>query len=109
MSQLAIEKSGARGSGRASAVPGSVFFAVMAGLWGSFVTLLSVSPETLDDAYGWLTELPLMWEILMWIVTLPWTLAYLAYASSWEHWLRVGLVGLIVAVHLAVSAPRAER
>ena len=25
----------------------------------------------------------------MWILTLPWTVAYLVYETSWEHWLRV--------------------
>lgn len=90
-------------------VPGSTFFALMAGLWGSFVTLLAVSPESLDDAYAWLTGLPIVWEVLMWIVTLPWTLAYLAYDSSWEHWLRVLVVVLIAAAHLAVSSPKLPR
>jgi hypothetical protein len=43
----------------------------------------------------------------MWIVTLPWTVAYLAYETGWEHWARVLVVALIVAVHLSISAPRA--
>jgi hypothetical protein len=81
----------------------------MAGAWGAFVTLLAVSPETLDDAYDWLTALPLVWEILAWILTLPWTIAYLVYDSSWQHWLRVALVVVIVVVHLSVCAPRETR
>jgi hypothetical protein len=81
----------------------------MAGLWGAFITLLAVSPTTLDDAYDWLRGLPIVWEILMWILTLPWTVAYLVYESSWEHWLRVLVVALIVVVHLSASAPRAKR
>ncbi len=89
--------------------PGSFFFALMAGLWGSFVTLLAASPESLDDAYEWLRGLALVWEIAMWILTLPWTLAYLVYETSWAHWLRVLLVALFVLVHLSVSAPRARR
>jgi hypothetical protein len=81
----------------------------MAGLWGSFVTLLAVSPGTLDDAYDWLRGLPLVWELLMWIVTLPWTVAYLAYEADWAHWLRVLVVALIVTFHLSACAPRASR
>jgi hypothetical protein len=87
-------------------VPGSAFFALMAGLWGSFVTLLAVSPETLDDAYDWLRALPILWEILMWILTLPWTVAYLVYETAWQHWVRVLVVALVVTVHLSVCAPR---
>jgi hypothetical protein len=90
-------------------VPGATFFALMAGLWGSLVTLLAVSPTTLDDAYDWLTGLPVVWEVLMWIVTLPWALAYLVYDASWEHWLRVVVVAFIVLVHLGITAPKAPR
>jgi hypothetical protein len=106
MSQIAVEKTRARTPSVPTQVPGSAFFALMAGVWGSLVTLLAVAPETLDDAYGWMRGLPGVWEILMWIVTLPWTLAHLAYESTWEHWLRVLVVGLIVLVHLSISAPR---
>lgn len=109
MSQLAVEKTQAKAPAVPTQVPGSAFLALMAGLWGSFVTLLAVSPSTLDDAYDWLTGLPLVWEILMWILTLPWTVAYLVYDASWEHWVRVVVVALIVTVHVSMCAPRAPR
>jgi hypothetical protein len=108
MSQVAIEDTDVKAKvvPAPTPVPGSTFFAVMAGLWGSFVTLLAVSPDTLDDAYDWLTGLPIVWEILMWIVTLPGAIAYLVYDSSWEHWLRVLVVAFIVLVHLGITAPK---
>ena len=109
MSQVAIEHTGRRSAAVPVHAPGSAFFAVMAGLWGSFVTLLAVSPTTLDDAYDWLRALPIVWEILMWILTLPWTVAYLAYETSWQHWVRVLLVVVVVIVHLSVCAPRLRR
>ena len=109
MSQVAVEKTAPRCAPASTQVPGSTFFGLMAGLWGAFVTLLAVSPTTLDDAYAWLRGLPVVWEILMWIVTLPWTLAYLAYDSSWEHWVRVLIVALIVLVHLGISAPKEQK
>jgi hypothetical protein len=109
MSQLAVEKTKADVPAVPAQVPGSTFLALMAGLWGSFVTLLAVSPSTLDDAYDWLTGLPLVWEILMWILTLPWTIAYLVYDASWEHWVRVVVVAVIITVHLSICVPRAPR
>jgi hypothetical protein len=109
MSQIAVEKPGCRVDPVPTQAPGSAFLALMAGLWGAFVTLLAVSPATLDDAYEWLRELPIVWEVLMWIFTLPWTVAYLVYETGWEHWLRVLIVALIVAVHLSVCAPRMPR
>jgi len=109
MSQIAVEKPSCRVDSVPTQAPGSAFLALMAGLWGAFVTLLAVSPSTLGDAYDWLRELPIVWEVLMWLVTLPWTVAYLVYETSWEHWLRVLVVALIVAVHLSVCAPRTPR
>lgn len=109
MSQIAADKKMPRCAPATTQVPGSTFFGLMAGTWGAFVTLLAVSPTTLDDAYEWLRELPIVWELLMWLVTLPWTLAYLVYDSSWEHWLRVLAVVLIVVVHLGISAPKVQK
>jgi hypothetical protein len=109
MTQIAVDRTERKPETIPMQAPGSMFLAVMAGLWGSFVTLLAVSPQTLDDAYDWLRALPLVWELLMWIVTLPWTVGYLAYETSWEHWVRVLVVALVVAVHLSVCAPRTGR
>ena len=109
MTQIAVERVDAKRVAVPTQVPGSTFFALMAGLWGSFVTLLAISPETLDEAYDWLTGLPIVWEILMWIFTLPWTVAYLVYETSWTHWLRLLLLVLIVTAHLCACAPRARR
>ena len=107
MTQIAVERVDAKRVAVPTQVPGSTFFALMAGLWGSFVTLLAVSSTTLADAYDWLTGLPIVWEVVMWIVTLPWTVAYLVYETSWEHWLRVLVVALIAVAHLGITAPRA--
>ncbi len=109
MSQIAAARPKSRATPVPMQAPGSAFLALMAGLWGAFVTLLAMSPSTLDDAYGWLRGLPVGWEVLMWLLALPWTVAYLVYDTSWEHWLRVVGVALIVTVHLTVCAPRVPR
>jgi hypothetical protein len=88
---------------------GATFFGLMVATWSVFFTLVVVSLETLDDAYEWLTALPIVWEILMWIVLLPWALAYLAWESSWDQWVRILVVGLMASAHLIVSAPRPKR
>jgi len=109
MSEATVERAGKRSTPVPMQAPGSVFLAFMAGIWGAFVALLAASPATLDDAYDWLRELPIVWEALMWLVTLPWTVAYLVYETGWEYWLRVAVVALVVAVHLCISSPRAPR
>jgi hypothetical protein len=109
MSEIAVAEPRRRAAPVPMQAPGSAFLALMAGLWGAFVTLLAVSPSTLDDAYEWLRGLPLVWEALMWLLTLPWTVAYLVYETGWEHWLRVVVVALIATVHTSVCAPRAPQ
>ena len=109
MSEITVQKARNRHASVPMQAPGSAFLALMAGLWGAFVALLAASPSTLDDAYRWLRELPAVWEALMWLLMLPWTVAYLVYETSWEHWVRVGVLVLIVVVHLSICAPRVPR
>src|SRR5215470_12405354 len=107
MSQVAVEHTGRKLDAVPLHAPGSAFFALMAGLWGSLVTLLAVSPVKLDDAYDWLRALPLVWEVLLWILTLPWAVAYLVYETTWQHWVRVLLVAAIVTAAHAARRPAA--
>jgi hypothetical protein len=109
MSEITVSTAASRSASVPMQAPGSAFLALMAGLWGAFVALLAASPSTLDDAYDWLRELPTVWEALMWLFTLPWTVAYLVTETGWEHWVRVAVVALIVAVHLSICAPRVPR
>lgn len=80
----------------------------MVAVWSVFFTLLAVSPETLADAYGWLRGLSPALEVAMWVVLLPWAVGWLVWEASWEHWLRLLALGLLCAVHLAISTPRAR-
>jgi len=109
MTETAPRGTGSRRAVAARAAPGTTWFGAMVATWSIFFTLLAVSPEMLDDAYDWLRGLSAIPEIVMWIVTLPWTLAYLVWESSWEHWVRVLVVVLLAATHLLVSAPRVKR
>ena len=81
MSGTAIEKPCVRRPEVATAVPGAAWFGAMAGLWGAFVALVAASPETLERAYDWLTGLAIVWEVVMWIVLLPWTVSWVVWES----------------------------
>jgi hypothetical protein len=107
MSQAALPETGCSRRVKApAAAPGSFFFGLMVATWTAFLTLLVVSPETLEDVYDWLTGLAIVWEVLMWIVLLPWALTYVVWETSWEHWLRVVLVVLFATVHIVICMPR---
>jgi amino acid permease len=107
MSQIATHETH-RKRARPATVHGAPWFGLMVAVWSAFVTLLVVSPETLANAWSWLTGLPLLAEIFTWIFVLPWALSYAVWESSWDHWLRVAIVALFAAAHLIVSAPRAR-
>ncbi|HSI96888.1 MAG TPA: hypothetical protein VK926_00870 [Gaiellaceae bacterium] len=108
MAETAAPATGAKRAAP-TAVPGTTWFGAMVALWSIFFTLLAVSPETLEKVYDWLIGLAIVWEVLMWVVLLPWAVAYVVWESSWDHWLRVLVVVLITIVHLAVSTPKKTR
>jgi ABC-type Fe3+-siderophore transport system permease subunit len=105
MSQIATHDTDMKHA-RHPVAKGATFSGLMVAAWSVFLTLLVVSPETLDEVYDWLTGLWIGWEIAIWIVLLPWALAYLVWESSWDQWLRILAVGSMAAAHLIVSAPR---
>jgi len=108
MTEATVRHTDAMDAGRAAQpAPGNVWFGAMVAVWSIFLTLLVVSPGTLDDVYEWLRGLWVVWEVLMWIVLLPWALAHVVLESSWPDWLRIVVVVLLATFHLAISQPRA--
>ena len=108
MSQIAVPDACTKKAHVPTAVPGTTWFGLMVASWTTFFTLLSASPETLADVYDWLTGLAIVWEIVMWIVLLPWAVTYVVWERSWEQWLRVVVVVLLATAHLSISVPRAK-
>lgn len=106
MTETAIHETASKRVLASAVVPGTTWFGAMVAMWSAFVTLLAASPQTLEDIYDWLVGLALVWEIVMWILLLPWALAYVAWESSWDRWLRILVVALIAAAHLGLSVPR---
>jgi nucleotide-binding universal stress UspA family protein len=69
---------------------GGAWFIWMAGMWVAFFWLLLA--DRLDDVWTWVTQLPILVEIIVWIVFFPWMLGTWVWNSSWPDWLRVALV-----------------
>jgi hypothetical protein len=109
MTHAAVHESPSKEAAAMEMAPGAIWFGSMVAIWSIFFTLLIVSPQTLDDAYDWLTGLAIVWEILMWIVLLPWAVTYVVWESAWVDWLRVLVIVLVTVVHLSASAPRVKR
>ena len=109
MTETAVHETHAKRLPAPAVAGGTTWFGAMVAMWSAFVTLLAASPETLADVYDWLTGLALVWEILMWIALLPWALGYVVWESSFDRWLRIAIIVLFAAAHLAPSAPRVKR
>lgn len=80
------------------------WFLWMTGLWVVFFVLLSQGE--LDDLAAWIRDLPLVVEILVWIVFFPQILATAVWTSDWSEALRTTLVVLFAVVWTLVSIPR---
>ncbi|TCC08475.1 hypothetical protein [Kribbella soli] len=82
----------------------SSWFVWMTGLWIVFFVLMQKSQ--LDDLATWIRDLPIVVEILTWIVFFPQVLATAVWTSDWSEGLRVTLVVLFVFVWTLLSLPR---
>ncbi|TCC24793.1 hypothetical protein [Kribbella speibonae] len=80
------------------------WFGWMTGLWIIFYVLMQ-SGE-LDDLAAWIRDLPIVVELLVWLVFFPQVLATAVWTSDWSEGLRVTLVVLFTVVWTLVSLPR---
>ncbi|HEY3514003.1 MULTISPECIES: hypothetical protein [Kribbella] len=76
----------------------------MTGLWIVFFVLMHNGQ--LDDLAAWIRGLPIVVEILVWLVFFPQVLATAVWTSGWSEGLRVTLVVLFVTGWTLVSLPR---
>lgn len=89
---------------RRSSRTGNGWFVWMTALWIVFFVLMHQG--RLDDLAGWIRDLPVLVEILVWILFLPWVLATTVWNSGWSEGLRITLVVLFTAFWMLISLPR---
>lgn len=79
-----------------------VVFAIM---WVGFVIALLVNPEWLDMLWEWVRALPILLQIIVWVIFLPVMVGLWAWESSWSAFVKlVVLAGLVGWTILAVSS-----
>jgi hypothetical protein len=84
-----------------------VWFIWMAGMWLAFFWLLFA--DSLDQVWKAITELPILLEILVWIVFLPWVLGTWVWTAPWPEWLRITLVLCFAIGWTLISLPRGRK
>jgi hypothetical protein len=79
-----------------------VIFAI---LWLGFATALIVNREWLDLLWNWVRGLPIVAEIIIWVLFLPNMVGLWIWESSWPVLVRlIGFAGIVVWTILAVSS-----
>ena len=79
--------------------------AIFSVLWVGFAIALVVNPEWLDLLWNWVRALPLVPEIILWVVFLPIMVGLWIWESSWPALVRLlASAGIVVWTVLAVSS-----
>jgi len=77
-----------------------VIFAI---LWVGFAVALVIDREWLDLLWNWVRALPLVAEIIVWVLFLPITVGLWIWESSWPALVRfLGYAGIVGWTLLAV-------
>lgn len=84
-----------------------LWFVWMVAMWLAFFVLLFA--DRLDDLWRAILQLPLIVEIILWVLFLPWMLGMAVWTSTWADWLRVALVLCFAVGWTIVSYPRGKK
>jgi hypothetical protein len=86
-------------------VLGTYAVLIFAILWVGFAIALVVNREWLDLLWNWVRALPLVPEIILWVVFLPIMVGLWIWESSWPALVRLlASAGIVVWTVLAVSS-----
>jgi hypothetical protein len=85
----------------------TLWFLWMVGMWMVFFALLFA--DQLDEIWRLVRDLPLVAEIVLWVLFLPWMLGMAVWTTSWATWVRVALVACFAVGWTVVSIPRRTR
>ena len=78
---------------------------IFAILWVGFALALIVNRDWLDSLWHWVGALPIVVEVIIWLVFLPIMVGLWTWVSSWTTLITVlAIVGLVVWTFSAVSS-----
>ena len=78
---------------------------IFAVLWVGFVIALLVNQDLMDQLWDWVRALPIVAEVIVWIVLLPIMVGLWIWESSWSTFLRLlGFAGIIGWTLVALSS-----
>ena len=84
------------------------WFVFMVASWVAFAVLAASAGDVLADVWQWVRDLPLVLELVVWFLTLPWMLALAVWESDGSDTARVLVVLGIAGAWTLLSIPRAK-
>jgi hypothetical protein len=82
----------------------TLWFLWMVGMWMAFFALLFA--DQLDEIWRLVRDQPLVAEIVLWVLFLPWMLGMAVWTTSWATWIQVALIAAFAVGWTVVSIPR---
>jgi ABC-type amino acid transport system permease subunit len=86
-----------------------ILFAIFAVLWIAFAVGLLVSQGTVDQAWEFIRGLPIVLQIVVWILFLPVVVGLWIWETTWPLALRLLLVIGVAGWNLLVFLPKAAQ
>ena len=84
-----------------------VLFAIFAVIWVAFGAALIWSQGSLDQAWQAIRDLPLIVQIVVWVLFLPVMMGLWVWETSWPLLVRLGLVIGVAGWNLLMFLPKA--
>jgi hypothetical protein len=84
-------------------------FAIMVGGWVAFAVALVASPQTLDDVWTSVRDLPLVVEGVVWLLGFPFLVGLAIWQTSWDEALRLAAVALLAVAYTYMFVPRVRQ
>jgi hypothetical protein len=81
-------------------------FALFALLWAGFAAALVWSQGSLDQAWQWITGLPLILQAIVWLLFLPVVAGLWVWETSWPLIWRLVIVGGLGFANVVAFFPR---
>jgi hypothetical protein len=75
--------------------------------WVAFAWVATAVPGGLDAVWGWVRALPLLAQVVLWLLLLPWMAALWLSQMAWAPWFRWLLIVSLALATLWTALPPA--
>jgi ABC-type amino acid transport system permease subunit len=107
MEKVIDSVAGGMGNSVAWLVESGILFGIFAIIWISFAAGLIFSQGSIDQAWQTIRDLPLLVQIVVWVLFLPVMIGLWVWETSWPLVVRLVLVAGVAGWNLLMFLPKA--